>query len=106
VNRTSRGLTTWSGPRPTAPPGRARSRSRTCRRPPRPKPSSKNQERRARRLEIEIERAEARLATIERELADPQAWNDPRSAARSMKKHAAVKARVEALYAELETVGG
>ena len=42
---------------------------------------SKNQVKRARNLETEIEQAEAELAALERELADPQAWNDPRSAA-------------------------
>ena len=63
-------------------------------------------DRRARRLESEIERAEAELAAIEHELADPQAWNDPRSASKSTERHAAAKARVEALYAELETVAG
>ena len=45
-----------------------------------PKPDSKNQQRQARRLEAEIEQAEAALAAIEQELADPQAWNDPRAA--------------------------
>jgi ATP-binding cassette subfamily F protein 3 len=67
---------------------------------------SKDQDRRARRLETEIERAEAELAAIEQELADPQAWNDPRSAARSTRKHADAKARIEALYAQLEAVAG
>ncbi len=38
------------------------------------------------------------------ELADPQAWNDPRSAERSTRRHAEAKARIEALYAELEAV--
>jgi ATP-binding cassette, subfamily F, member 3 len=89
---------------------RARAKPRRERKPqpaaPAPQPSSKNQERQTRRLETEIERAEAELAAIERELADPQAWNDPRSAAKSTKRHAAAKARVEALYAELETVAG
>jgi ATP-binding cassette subfamily F protein 3 len=76
--------------------------------PPQPNPSqgSKNEQRQARRLEAEIEEAEAELAAIEQELADPQAWNDPRSAAKSTNRHAAAKARVEALYAELETVAG
>ena len=37
-------------------------------------------------------------------LADPQAWNDPRSAEKSTRRHAEAKARIEALYAELETV--
>jgi ATP-binding cassette, subfamily F, member 3 len=79
---------------------------------PKPKPaapprrSSKNQERQARRLETEIEKAEAELAALEQELADPKVWNDPRSAAKSQKRHAEAKSRVEALYAELETVAG
>jgi ATP-binding cassette, subfamily F, member 3 len=85
---------------------------RAPRKPKRPKPAppppraSKNQERQAQRLEAEIERAEAELAALEAELADPQAWNDPRSAQKSQRRHADAKARVEALYAELETVAG
>ena len=71
--------------------------------PPPPAPS-KNQVKRARNLESEIEQAEAELAVLERELADPQAWNDPRSAERSTRRHAEAKARIEALYAELEAV--
>ena len=35
-----------------------------------------------------------------------QAWNDPRSAQKSTRRHAEAKRRVEALYAELETVAG
>ena len=73
--------------------------------PPRPG-GSKNQARQARRLEAEIEQAEAELAAIEEELADPGAWNDPRTAQKSTRRHAAAKARIEALYAELETVAG
>ena len=46
----------------------------------------------------------AELAVLERELADPQAWNDPRTAERSTRRHAEAKARIEALYAELEAV--
>jgi ATP-binding cassette subfamily F protein 3 len=71
-----------------------------------PAAPSKQLERQARRLESEIEAAEAELARLEQELADPAAWNDPRSAQKSTKAHAAAKARVEALYAELETVAG
>ena len=52
----------------------------------------------------EIEQAEAELASLERELADPQAWNDPRTAEKSTRRHAEAKARIEALYAELEAV--
>jgi ATP-binding cassette subfamily F protein 3 len=74
--------------------------------PPAPKRDSKNQQRQARRLEAEIEQAEAELAAIEEQLADPQAWNDPRSAQKSTRRHAEAKRRIEALYAELETVAG
>ena len=73
--------------------------------PPAPAPApSKNQVKRARNLETEIEQAEAELASLERELADPQAWNDPRTAAKSTRRHTEAKARIEALYAELEAV--
>ena len=68
--------------------------------------ASKNQQRQAARIEREIERAEAELAGVEAELADPQAWNDPHSAAKSTRRHREAKARVEALYAELEAVAG
>ena len=89
---------------------RSRSRARPSKAKAAPPParpaSSKNEQRQARRLEAEIERAEAELAAIEQELADPSAWNDPRSATRSTQRHAAAKARVEALYAELEAVAG
>jgi ATP-binding cassette subfamily F protein 3 len=50
--------------------------------------------------------AEAQLARLEEELADPSAWNDPRAAKKSTARHAEAKARVEALYAELEAVAG
>ncbi|HKH18226.1 MAG TPA: ABC-F family ATP-binding cassette domain-containing protein, partial [Solirubrobacteraceae bacterium] len=72
--------------------------------PPQPQQGSKNEQRQARRLEAEIEQAEAQLAAIEQELADPQAWNDPRSAAKSTRRLADAKARVEALYTQLEAV--
>jgi len=66
---------------------------------------SKNQRKRAERLETEIERAEAELAALEGELADPSAWNDPRTSAKSTRRHEAAKRRVEELYAELEAAG-
>ncbi len=69
-----------------------------------PAAPSKNQRKRAERLEADIERAEAELAALEEELADPSAWNDPRTSAKSTQRHEAAKQRVEALYAQLEAV--
>jgi ATP-binding cassette subfamily F protein 3 len=76
--------------------------------PPKPKPEgpSKNQRRRAGELEKAIEAAEAELRALEEELADPTAWNDPRSAAKSTARHDQAKKTLEALYAEWETVAG
>jgi ATP-binding cassette subfamily F protein 3 len=65
---------------------------------------SKNEQARAQRLEQEIEAAEAALAALEEELADPQAWNDPRSAAKSTARHAQAKQALEELYARWEAV--
>jgi ATP-binding cassette, subfamily F, member 3 len=67
---------------------------------------SKNQVARAQHLEREIADAEAELAALESELADPQAWNDPRSAARSTARHAAAKRALDELYAAWEAVAG
>jgi ATP-binding cassette subfamily F protein 3 len=75
--------------------------------PPKPKGKtgpSKNQQRRAGELEKAIEAAEADLRALEQELADPAAWNDPRSAAKSTARHNQAKKALEALYAEWETV--
>jgi ATP-binding cassette subfamily F protein 3 len=75
-----------------------------------PKPAaparSKNEAARAKKLEAQIEAAEADLAALEEELADPSAWNDPRTAAKSTARHAAAKKRVEELYARYESVAG
>ncbi len=73
--------------------------------PATPRPS-KAQEKEARKLEAEIEAAEAALAQVEEELADPSAWNDPRSAQKATRRHAEAKARVERLYEQLEAVAG
>ena len=76
--------------------------------PARPKPAgpSKNQQRRAGELEKAIEAAETELRALEVELADPGAWNDPRSAAKSTKRHDEAKRALQALYEEWETVAG
>ena len=60
----------------------------------------------AKQLEAEIERAEATLRALEDELADPSAWNDPRSAQKSTKRHAEAKKQLEALYERWEAVAG
>jgi len=57
------------------------------------------------RLERDIEAAEAALATVEDELADPAAWSDPERAEEAARRHEAARAQVEALYAELEALG-
>jgi ATP-binding cassette subfamily F protein 3 len=77
-------------------------------RKPAPPPAgpSKNAKQQAQRLEAEIEAAEATLRALEEELADPSAWNDPRSAEKSTRRHAEAKRRLEALYARWETVAG
>ena len=79
-----------------------------CPPPPAPaKPArSKNEQARAKKLEAEIEKAEAALAALEVELADPGAWNDPRSAAKSTARHAEAKKTLEELYARWEAVAG
>jgi ATP-binding cassette, subfamily F, member 3 len=73
-------------------------------RAPKPEGPSKNQIRRAGELEKAIETAEAELAALEAELADPAAWNDPRTAAKSTRRHDEAKQALQALYEEWESV--
>ncbi len=65
---------------------------------------SKNEQRRRRDLEAEIERAEAALAALEQELADPSAWASPSSSARASERHATARRAVEELYARYEAL--
>ena len=44
------------------------------------------------------------MAQVEQELSDPTAWNDPRTSAKSQKRHAEAKQRVDRLYEQLESV--
>ncbi|MGH2970307.1 MAG: ABC transporter ATP-binding protein, partial [Solirubrobacteraceae bacterium] len=74
--------------------------------PARPAAPSKNQQRQASRIEAEIEAAEAALVALEHELADPSAWNDPRTAAKSTSRHEQAKRELRELYAEWEAVSG
>ncbi len=62
---------------------------------------SKNQQARRARLEAEIAAAEAALAGLEDELADPTAWHDPERSAASGVRHEAARRRVDELYERL-----
>jgi ATP-binding cassette subfamily F protein 3 len=73
---------------------------------PKPVARSKNEVAKAKKLEAQIEKAEAALAALEEELADPSAWNDPRSAEKSTARHAQAKKTLEDLYAQWEAVAG
>jgi ATP-binding cassette subfamily F protein 3 len=67
----------------------------------RPGPS-KNAVRRVAELEREVERAEAALAALEDELADPSMWSSPTGRERAAKRHERAKRAVEAAYAAWE----
>jgi ATP-binding cassette subfamily F protein 3 len=66
---------------------------------------SKNQKKRIAQLERDIEKAEAALAALEDELADPSAWSSPTSATRNSQRHAEARKAIEDLYAQLEAIG-
>jgi ATP-binding cassette subfamily F protein 3 len=70
-----------------------------------PKSPSKNKKKEIASLERRIEAAEAALAVVEDELADPRAWASPTASERSSKRHVEAKREVERLYSELETAG-
>jgi ATP-binding cassette subfamily F protein 3 len=63
---------------------------------------SKNAVRRVADLEREVERAEASLAAVEDELADPAMWSSPSSRERATKRHERAKRAVEQAYAAWE----
>jgi ATP-binding cassette subfamily F protein 3 len=63
---------------------------------------SKNATRRVAELEREVERAEAALAEIEDELADPAMWSSPSRSERSTARHTEAKKAVEEAYARWE----
>ena len=88
--------------------GARRQRLGDGRRAPRPKGKpkqagpSKNALREEERLQKAVEEAEAALAAVEEELADPAAWATPYEAAKSEARHTAAKRAVEAAYAAWE----
>jgi len=63
---------------------------------------SKNRRREQAKLERAVEDAEATLAALEDELADPKAWATKYESAKSTARHTAAKRAVEEAYAELE----
>jgi ATP-binding cassette subfamily F protein 3 len=63
---------------------------------------SKNAQRRIAELERDVERAEAALAELEDELADPAMWSSPSRTERSTARHTAAKKAVEQAYARWE----
>jgi ATP-binding cassette subfamily F protein 3 len=67
---------------------------------------SKNAVRRIGELERRVERAEATLAALEDELADPSMWSSPTRTKRATKRHAEAKRAVEEAYAAWEQATG
>jgi ATP-binding cassette subfamily F protein 3 len=68
---------------------------------PKPKGPSKNAQRKQADLEKAVEEAEAQLATLEEELADPAAWATKYESAKATARHTAAKRAVEAAYSAL-----
>jgi ATP-binding cassette subfamily F protein 3 len=66
---------------------------------------SKNERARLADLEREVERAEAALAVLEDELADPAMWSSPSRSERSTARHSAARRAVEEAYARWEAAG-
>jgi ATP-binding cassette subfamily F protein 3 len=95
--RAAAGLRTRTGP------GRRNGRRRAGQAP---KPAvSNNAKRRTEVLERAVEDAEAALARVEDELADPGCWTTPERSAESIARHEEAKRRVEQLYEELVALG-
>jgi ATP-binding cassette subfamily F protein 3 len=67
---------------------------------------SKNAVRRVADLEREIEQAEAKLAALEDELADPAMWSSPTRRERATKRHADARRAVEEAYAAWDQATG
>jgi ATP-binding cassette, subfamily F, member 3 len=67
---------------------------------------SKNTKQRIAVLERAVEDAEATLAGVEDELANPDCWTTPERSAESTSRHEEAKRRVEQLYEELVALGG
>jgi ATP-binding cassette subfamily F protein 3 len=71
-------------------------------RPARAKAPSKNRIADAERLEREAVAAERRLRELEEELSDPSRWGDPRTSAKSTRRHEAAKRELDEAIAAWE----
>jgi ATP-binding cassette subfamily F protein 3 len=71
---------------------------------PRAAGPSKNRLREQEKAERAVEEAEAALAEVQRELADPAAWATKYEAAKSEARHTAARRAVEAAYERLEAL--
>ena len=102
--RPSGGLASASGSGSERPPdGRPDTPSPDAPPPATPAPGpSKNARRKEQELERAVEQAEAALAALEEELADPGAWATKYESAKSEARHTAARRAVEAAYAALE----
>ncbi len=91
---------------PAAPQARTRARAATKpqKQATQAASTSKNRERRQEEAAKAVEHAEAALARLEEELADPAAWATRYEAAKSEARHTAAKRAVELAYAELEAL--
>ena len=69
-----------------------------------PKGPSKNRLSEQQKAERAIEAAEAAMAELEQELADPAAWASKYEAAKSEARHTAAKRAVEQAYERLEAL--
>jgi ATP-binding cassette subfamily F protein 3 len=94
-------------PRPAPPPPAPRTNGAAAQAKPPTTPKaagpSKNRLREQTRLEQAIERAEAALAGVEEELADPERWATKYESAKATARHTAARRAVEEAYAALET---
>jgi len=95
-----------AAPRKQAAPSQDRARSGPRKQKPKPAGKERGGAASAKRLEEQIESAEAALAAVEDELADPAAWATPEATARSTARHEQAKQRVAELYERYETVAG
>jgi ATP-binding cassette, subfamily F, member 3 len=85
-----------------APAGNGTKPAKAPAKPAAPAGPSKNRRKEQTRLERAIEEAEAALAALEDELADPKSWATKYESSKSTARHTAAKRAVEEAYAQLE----